>query len=463
MLTHPKLNLAMMSPTPPPRRPDLFRFVLALFGVVLAELVLCALIPEDAVPEHLGFPLSCLAALIGFGSAAVAAQNYRIRLPIPVTLVVLVAAAKIVFGTWLWGTYFYDLDSQYPLPGFALSPTFHERQSDVRCLLEIIEHWNRDGISYIGKEESYISINNRPPAHLAALVIRAYGKRYHSYFPFAALITGLGALAMMAAALGSGGPHRSVMLASWLAVLWPFSLHVGSVMKDTTLSGFVMLCAALLFLGQSVIERVIGVGLSLACIPLFRPAYALACLASGVVGAMKGRTKRFGVVVVGGALLGGAVVAERILQVSYVMTRHVETFDPGMISSKVQKIPVIGQVIYAFGTPFPWVQIFDDDLKLYMVFSFVQQVITLAMVFMVSRSVLSGRSLPPVEAAVALAGGMVGLGVINPTTSFAYVHVGVVAALPYLSTMGAWSKFRSYIAIALGCFMCGNALWLLVR
>ncbi len=463
--TIPTVSMPYAAPRPNPQR--LFLFVASLFGIVFAELALCAVIPEGAIPPGLGFFGSSLAALLGFGAAAVLARAMSISLSVPIALVALVAAAKVAFGVWLWDTYYYDTDTQMPRMGFMSSDIYRERQSDIQCILEIIGHWRYGGVRYIGEEEAFVSINNRPPAHLSALVIRAYGMRYHSYFPFVAFLTGIGAIAVMASLLASGASQKAIRLASWMVVLWPFALNVGSVMKDVALCGFVMMCAALLYLGRHTPRGLLsGILASFACIAPFRPAYALACLAAGLSGVLRGRARRFGLPVALVVLVGTAAVAERILNVRQVVGQHAQMIDDEGEErqvSKVTKLPIIGKVIYAFGTPFPWTQVFDDELKRSMVFFFAQQTVTLALAIVLLRDVLAKKTLPQLDDAAVLAGGMMALGIASHVTAALYVQVGVVAALPYVAASPSWPRVNGYLLAALTCFIAGNALWMLVR
>jgi hypothetical protein len=446
----------------------LFGFVVALLAIVLAEIGLCVALPEGMISPSLGFAASCFTMLAGLGAGGVAARRMGITLPVPATIVALVAISKVALGVGLWDTLYYDTETQLPRPGFAASPIFRERQADVECLLVIMNYWRHGGLRYIGESEAYIPINNRPPAHLAALVVRAFGLRYHAYFPFVAFLTGVGALAMMAALLASKASDRAIRVSAWLLLMWPFSLNVGSVMKDVTLSGFVMLCAALLYLGRRTWHGLLsGVTVSFIFITPFRPAYALACFAAGLSGVLRGRLRRLGLPVAAVAVLGAGAMADRALDVSQVVYRQAQRYDETSEvmsqESKVMRIPLIGKVIYAFGTPFPWSQVFDDRLKIPMIFFFGQQVVTLAMILVVWRDVLARKTLPRLDDAAVLAGGMVALGLAYPATAAGYVHVGVVAALPFVAECSAWQGFGSRLAIALACFLAGNALWLLVR
>jgi hypothetical protein len=436
------------------------RFLLWLFLVPFAFLVVCLLIPPDLIPYEAGIAGSLLAAGATLWGVSVLLRAHRLSLPFPFWAIYVIALLKLCLGLWYWHTYLYDINTSRPRVDFVQHEMYHERRADVECIQQIMQIFDRAGVHYIAASEATLSINNRPPAHVAAIVVRAFGAQIPAYFPFVTLVAALGAIALVVAMGVLGISGASLRLAGWVVLLWPYGWQVANPGKDTLLYAFVSICAAVLIVSERAQARFPwGPLLAFCVLPFFRPIYALVCAGVGTSLLLRRRlpalVKVFGLALVLALGLGLTLG----LSLESNVAQHAE-WAPN--ETRLLSIPLLGKFVFGFATPFPWSQVLDGWWKYPMVYLFAQQVVSLAVIACIAHSALASATRRMPDVGTLLAFGMIACGLLVPNTQALYVHVGVHAMLPF-----AWLHARKplayYVKRSLLFFVAGNALWVLIR
>jgi hypothetical protein len=424
----------------------------------VACFVVAALIPEDALSAGEALPASIAVMVCGLLGAGWLARRLMpgAGMRRVAAWVLVLAAVKLGSGLWYWDEYMYSLSDQHPRSSFTTSDIYYERASDTAVIDELLILFRFDGIRFYSSADAYLSINNRVPAHLTALLVRAFGGQYAGSFPIVAMFAGFASLALAAASVVRVPLHnRRIAIA--LAVAWPAGWVVCSVMKDPMLFAFSTMIAAYLSLSSGNRDTAIGLALATAVLPMFRPAYIAACGALLIVWFVRSRARlAIKAVGVAGTAAIGLVLAP-FIQAQDRMGGYLQMTEN---ASPVMQVPVVGRIVYGLMTPFPWTHFLDDWTTAPYGFVAATAVITVASLFMIVRR--RARALwYQVDYGAALAAGMVIGGIASPQIAPWYVQVGAAGLMPF--ALRTPLHFHRVILLSLAGFVLANVVWILAR